>query len=80
MIANQLVQCADEVNAEVWEDSELLDEVTFLVEHPTALLGSFDPSYLDLPVEVLVTTMKSTSATSPSRQARESGGAVYSSA
>lgn len=58
MIANQLVQCADEVNAEVWEDSELLDEVTFLVEHPTALLGSFDPSYLDLPVEVLVTTMK----------------------
>lgn len=58
MIAAQLVQCANEVNAQVWEDSELLDEVTFLVEHPTALLGSFDPSYLDLPVEVLVTTMK----------------------
>src|SRR5690606_39150772 len=58
MIAAQLDQIASEVNAQVWEDSEMFEEVTFLVEHPTALLGSFDPSYLDLPVEVLVTTMK----------------------
>lgn len=36
----------------------LLEEVTNLVEHPTALLGSFDEAYLALPREVLVTVMR----------------------
>jgi glycyl-tRNA synthetase beta chain len=36
----------------------LLDEVTHLVEHPVAILGKFDPRYLALPAEVLVTSMK----------------------
>lgn len=35
-----------------------MDEVVFLVEHPVAILGRFDPRYLDLPSEVLVTSMK----------------------
>lgn len=39
-------------------DSELLDEVTGLVEWPTALLGHFDQAFLKLPPEVLVTSMK----------------------
>ncbi len=37
---------------------DLLEEVTNLVEHPVGLLGSFDAKYLDLPAEVLVTSMK----------------------
>jgi len=36
----------------------LLEEVSFLVEHPVAILGSFDPSYLNLPREVLVTCIE----------------------
>jgi glycyl-tRNA synthetase beta chain len=39
-------------------DAELLAEVTFLVEWPTVISGEFDPSYLDLPPEVLVTAMR----------------------
>jgi glycyl-tRNA synthetase beta chain len=39
-------------------DSDLLDEVTHLVEYPTSIFGSFDPDYLTLPEEVLVTSMK----------------------
>lgn len=41
-------------------DSEpgLLDEVANLVEHPTAILGRFDESYLELPAEILTTVMR----------------------
>lgn len=39
-------------------DKGLLAEVVNLVEYPTALFGSFKDEYLDLPREVLVTTMK----------------------
>ena len=35
----------------------LLDEVTFLVEQPTTLIGTFDPKYLSLPREVLLASM-----------------------
>jgi glycyl-tRNA synthetase beta chain len=37
---------------------DLVEEVTNLVEHPVALLGEFDPKLLELPAEVLVTSMK----------------------
>jgi glycyl-tRNA synthetase beta chain len=40
------------------EDPELLDTLTFITEYPTAILGSFDPAYLELPKEVLVTVMR----------------------
>lgn len=40
------------------KDEELLDEVNFLVEYPAVTCGSFDPEFLELPPEVLVTTMK----------------------
>ncbi|RMG14603.1 MAG: glycine--tRNA ligase subunit beta [Deltaproteobacteria bacterium] len=40
------------------EDPELLDEVRWLVEWPVPLLGRFDPSFLDLPPEVLVSEMR----------------------
>lgn len=39
-------------------DPGLLTEVTNLVEAPTALTGSFDPSHLELPREVLISVMK----------------------
>ena len=42
----------------LWKES-LLDEVTGLTEHPVPLLGSFDASFLEIPREVLLTSMES---------------------
>jgi len=39
-------------------DSALEDVLVYLTEFPTAILGSFDPQFLALPKEVLVTVMK----------------------
>ena len=40
------------------EDKPLLATVVNLTEFPSAILGSFDPEFLDLPEEVLVTVMR----------------------
>ena len=40
------------------EDKNLLDTVVNLTESPSAILGSFDPEFLSLPEEVLVTVMR----------------------
>jgi glycyl-tRNA synthetase beta chain len=40
------------------EDEALVDVATYLTEWPSVILGSFDPAYLDLPEEVLVTVMR----------------------
>ncbi len=40
------------------DDPELLDEVAGLVEWPVVLVGRFDPAFLDVPPEVLVSTMR----------------------
>ena len=39
-------------------DPELLDMVTYLNEYPTVILGDFDPSFLALPEEILITVMR----------------------
>jgi glycyl-tRNA synthetase beta chain len=39
-------------------DEDLLDEVVAITENPKALLGSFDESFLKLPPEVIITSMK----------------------
>ncbi|MBO4317494.1 MAG: glycine--tRNA ligase subunit beta [Mailhella sp.] len=41
----------------LWKES-LLDEVLGLAEHPVPVLGSFDKAYLELPREVLLTSME----------------------
>ena len=46
------------VDGRMPDDPDLLEEVTNLIERPTALLGRFEPEYLALPKEVLVTVMK----------------------
>ncbi|MCC6148092.1 MAG: glycine--tRNA ligase subunit beta [Anaerolineaceae bacterium] len=45
-------------DAAVLLDETLLEEVTHLVESPAAFLGKFEPSFLELPAEVLVSVMK----------------------
>ena len=57
-IASQVVELAAQVDGQTPNDPGLLDEVTDLVEQPTALRGSFAEEYLRLPKEVLITVMK----------------------
>ncbi len=39
-------------------DEDLLSEVVYILEYPTALLGSFDKKYLNIPEELVVTPMR----------------------
>jgi len=57
-IAAQIAALAAEVGGQVPDDPALLEEVTNLVEQPTALRGAFEAAYLGLPREVLITVMK----------------------
>ena len=57
-IRKQLTELAATKGATVVWDEDLLDEVTFLVEYPTALCGTFDESYLSLPSDCIITPMK----------------------
>jgi len=50
--------CAKEKNGHIREDEDLLAEVVQLAEYPTAVCGSFDQHYLELPQEVLITAMR----------------------
>ncbi|BBE40959.1 glycine--tRNA ligase subunit beta [Streptococcus dysgalactiae] len=58
MIVEQIkaIEAAQAVQVDI--DADLLNEVLNLVEFPTAFMGSFDAKYLDVPEEVLVTSMK----------------------
>ncbi len=58
MISGQVTQILESEGCSVNIDEELLDTVTFLVEMPEAIVGTFNESYLSLPVEVLETAMK----------------------
>ncbi|MBZ0305223.1 MAG: glycine--tRNA ligase subunit beta, partial [Anaerolineae bacterium] len=57
-IRQQAQELAEAANGRIPDDAALLDEVTNLVEQPTALRGTFDERFLKLPREVLVTVMK----------------------
>ncbi len=57
-VAEAVQALAAEVGGRIPDDPDLLDEVTDLVEQPTALRGDFAPEYLRLPKEVLITVMK----------------------
>ncbi len=57
-ILAQVLASAAEVGGITPDDPGLLDEVTDLVEQPTAIRGSFADEYLRLPKEVLTTVMK----------------------
>jgi glycyl-tRNA synthetase len=57
-IQEQIARLVQEVGGRIPEDLALLDEVTNLVEAPTALRGTFDEKHLRLPSEVLITVMR----------------------
>ena len=55
---SHLLSSAAEGIGHVLEDRELLDEVADLVEWPGVVAGRFDEGYLDLPRELLITTLR----------------------
>lgn len=57
-IEAQIQAIATEHDWQVELDPDLLEEVVNLVEYPTAFSGKFDPKYLEMPDEVLITSMK----------------------
>ncbi len=58
MIKEQLFAIAESKDATIVWDDELLEEILYLVEYPTALCGTFEESYLELPDAAIVTPMK----------------------
>ncbi|MEX1033982.1 MAG: glycine--tRNA ligase subunit beta [Cellvibrionaceae bacterium] len=58
LIRGQVEAEATKLGAQVILDSDLLDEVTALVEWPAALTGSFDRAFLEVPAEALISSMK----------------------
>ena len=58
LIQTQIEKMAQENDWQVDLDANLLEEVTNLVEWPTAFYGQFDAKYLEIPEEVLITSMK----------------------
>ncbi|MGI5874141.1 MAG: glycine--tRNA ligase subunit beta [Bacillota bacterium] len=58
VIKEQIAAIEREHHVLVEKDEELLDEVVFLLEYPTALMGSFEEKYLRIPKEAVITPMK----------------------
>ena len=56
-ILTEARKAAERMQAELVLPDELLSELTYLVEYPSLYEGSFDPVYLELPEEVLITVM-----------------------
>ena len=57
-ILRQAERCAAEAQLTLNDDPALLDEVTGLVEWPLVLMGTIDDRFMDLPPEVLTTSMR----------------------
>jgi glycyl-tRNA synthetase beta chain len=57
-IAAEVAKTAAALNGKALMDDALLEEVTALVEWPVVLVGSFEQSFLQVPAEPLISTMK----------------------
>lgn len=58
LITSQIQALAEEKGWNIAVKDDLLEEVLFLVETPTTLYGTFDPSFLNIPQDVLITSMR----------------------
>jgi glycyl-tRNA synthetase beta chain len=58
LIRDQVIAAAGTLTGEALLDDALLDEVTALVEWPAPITGSFEGRFLDLPREVLISTLQ----------------------
>ncbi|WP_018753301.1 glycine--tRNA ligase subunit beta [Paenibacillus sanguinis] len=58
LIEQQIAALAEEKGWDIAVKEDLLEEVLFLVETPTVLFGTFEESFLNIPQEVLITSMR----------------------
>jgi glycyl-tRNA synthetase beta chain len=58
LIEDQLAALEGTLGGTINPDADLLDEVVYLVESPQALAGTIDEEYLQLPPELLITSMR----------------------
>jgi len=58
LIQDQLAVLAEQLGGTINPDKQLLEEVSYLVETPQALAGSIEEEYLQLPPELLITSMR----------------------
>lgn len=58
LIKSQIEKIANDNDWKVDIDDELLEEVNNLVEYPTSFFGKFDERFLDVPRDVLITSMR----------------------
>ncbi len=58
MILKGINRLSREKGGSYHEDEDLLEEIIHINEYPTPFIGEFDPKYLSLPKEVIITPMK----------------------
>jgi glycyl-tRNA synthetase beta chain len=58
MIENQIAAICKETGFRLNIDADLLDQAVYTTECPNAIIGSFKPAYLEVPQEILITSMK----------------------
>jgi len=58
-IRREIHRIAKTAGGHLLPDEELLDQVTYLVEYPSVVMGTFSPDFLAVPKEVLITSMRS---------------------
>jgi glycyl-tRNA synthetase beta chain len=58
IIRREVEQAARAMGGRVLPDDALLDQVTFLVEYPSVVCGTFEKDFLQVPKEVLITSMR----------------------
>ena len=57
-VRKSIDEAAEKAGGAILEDPALLAEVTNLVEFPAPVVGRFDPQFLKLPSEILITAMR----------------------
>lgn len=58
LIEKQISQLVGSIGGKIQSDAALLEEIVYLVEYPTALMGYYDERFLDMPDELVITPMK----------------------
>ena len=58
MIEEQIATLCKKAGFSLNVDADLLDQAVYTTECPNAIIGSFKPAYLEVPQEILITSMK----------------------
>ncbi|MGH7216046.1 MAG: glycine--tRNA ligase subunit beta, partial [Nitrospiraceae bacterium] len=58
MIETQIATICKETSFRLNIDADLLDQAVYTTEYPNAIIGSFKETYLEVPEEILITSMK----------------------